>query len=530
MRYRLLFFLFVAAFSTYANATTDSLLNKLDEEIQKEAFYVRKKIQKISLLTKQLQQAKTLSRQYALDSAIFEAYKSFNYDSAFNYLVELQGIAYRLNDKSKIASSKIKLGFIFLSSGMYKEAFDSLSNFQGTVFPKALKTDYYSLMAILYYGLADLKDEYYAPIYEAKGHQYVDTVLKYSSPDSYNFLYYRGLQHARKSELSKALADLDGLIRRDSLTLHQKAIIASTLGDVYLQMEETEQALRLLTQAAIYDIRSATKETTAILTLADILFQQGDIKRAYTYTKFALDDANFYGARHRKIQVGTILPIIEEEKINTVERQKQLLIVYSAIATVLSICVVLFVFIILKQLRKLRKAEKKITETNKILQETNHKLLEANKIKEEYIGYYFNINSDYIDKIERFKKSIDKNLMAHNFDNLRYIVNSIDLKKERTELYQSFDKVFLKLFPGFIAAFNALFEKDDQVKLSDNELLNTDLRIFALIRMGISENDKIAKILEFSVNTIYTYKTKIKNKSIVPNEDFEKKIMEIKPI
>src|SRR5690606_30123018 len=120
--------------------------------------------------------------------------------------------------------------------------------------------------------------------------------------------------------------------------------------------------------------------------------------------------------------------------------------------------------------------------------------------------------------------------MTNRIDNLRYIVNSIDLKKERTELYQSFDKVFLKLFPDFIADYNALFREEDQVKLNDNELLNTDLRIFALIRMGISENDKIAKILEFSVNTIYAYKTKIKNKSIVPNEEFEKRIMEIKPI
>ena len=413
---------------------------------------------------------------------------------------------------------------------MFKEAFDSLNTVDGNNLDESLKIEYYKLLSILYYGLADLKDRHYFPVYEAKGHQYIDSVVKYSFSGSYNLLYHRGLRNTRKSRIEEGLDDLSRLMKRDSLTLHQKAIIASTLSDIYLQMDETDKGITLLAEAAIYDIRSATKETAAILTLADILYQQGDIKRAYTYTKKALEDANFYGARHRKIQVGTILPIIEEEKINTVESQKRLLIIYAVIVTILSISVVVFVFIILKQLRKLKKADKKIIETNVALQDTNHKLLEANKIKEEYIGYYFNINSDYLEKIEKFKRSIDKNLMAHKYDNLKFIVNSIDLKKERTELYQNFDKVFLKLFPDFISSFNALFKVEDQIKLSENELLNTDLRIFALIRMGITENDKIAKILEFSVNTIYAYKTKIKNKSIVPNEEFEKKIMAIKPI
>lgn len=509
----------------------DSLLNKLDQTLAHEEVYTNKKYEKISELKKLLRNTENdLILRYDIYSDIFEEYKSFNYDSAFNYILKLQDIAYTLDDSSKIASTKVKSGFIFLSSGMYKEAFDSLNTIEEAHLPESIKKEYYKLISILYYSLSDLKDRHYSSIYDNKGHQYIDSVVKYSSPDSYDLLYLRGLRNTRKSYHEEGLRDLNRLIKRDSLTLHQKAIITSTVSDIYLQMEDMEKGTTLLAQAAIYDIHSATKETAAILTLANILYQQGDIKRAYTYTKKALDDANFYGARHRKIQVGTILPIIEEEKINTVENQKQLLIIYAAIVTILSISVAVFIVITLKQLRELRKADKKILETNKRLQDTNHKLLEANKIKEEYIGYYFNINSDYLEKIEKFKRSIDKNLTAHKYDNLRYIVNTIDLKKERIDLYQNFDKVFLKLFPDFISSFNALFNPEDKIKLPDNELLNTDLRIFALIRMGITENDKIAKILEFSVNTIYAYKTKIKNKSIVPNEEFEKRIMAIKPI
>jgi tetratricopeptide (TPR) repeat protein len=530
MKQVLLFiFLIFTTISAVSGSVTDSLLKCLDSELAREEFYVRAKIGEIDVLKDRLKnEDHDPVAQYLLYESIFEGYKSFNYDSAFNYISRLQKIAHELNDPSKINSAKIKLGFIFLSSGMFKEAFDSLTTVKASALPDNLRNEYYSVMAILFYGLSDLQDRYYAPIYEKKAHLYVDSVLLFSPPGSYNFLYYRGLRHVRKYEFDEGLTDLGILMKMDTLSLHRKAIISSTMSDIYINKGNTEKSIELLAEASIFDIKTATKETAAILNLANILFRQGDIKRAYTYTKRALEDANFYGAMHRKIQVGSILPIIEEEKINTIEGQKRMLMMYSMVVTVLSVFIVLFVFIILRQLKKLKKADKEILETNKVLLITNQKMLEANKIKEEYIGYYFNINSNYIDKIENLKKAIEKSLATNKFDNARSIVSNIDLKKERISLYRGFDKVFLKLFPDFVKDFNALFAGEDQIILADNELLNTDLRIFALIRMGISENDKIAKILGFSVNTIYTYKTRIKNKSIVPNDEFEKRIMEIK--
>jgi hypothetical protein len=194
---------------------------------------------------------------------------------------------------------------------------------------------------------------------------------------------------------------------------------------------------------------------------------------------------------------------------------------------VLGILVLVFLVIIVRQVKKLKTAEVLITNANHNLQEINHQLREADKIKEEYIGYYFNINSDYIDKIEDVLKAIDQKLMARKFDDIRFIVNNINLKREREELFVSFDKVFLKLFPDFVTTFNSYFKEENRIVLKDNQLLNTELRIFALIRMGINDTEKIARILDYSVNTIYTYKTKVKSKSTLPNEEFEKKIMEI---
>jgi hypothetical protein len=189
-----------------------------------------------------------------------------------------------------------------------------------------------------------------------------------------------------------------------------------------------------------------------------------------------------------------------------------------------------FLIIIAKQVKKLQVAEGSIKKANVDLQEINHQLREADKIKEEYIGYYFNINSTYLTKIEEVLKAIDQKLTAKKFDDIRFILTNINLKHEREQLFVNFDKVFLNLFPDFVTLFNSHFKDEDKIVLKENQLLNTELRIFALIRLGISDTEKIARILDYSVNTIYTYKTKVKSKSLLPNEEFEKKIMSIRTV
>jgi len=196
----------------------------------------------------------------------------------------------------------------------------------------------------------------------------------------------------------------------------------------------------------------------------------------------------------------------------------------------LVIMVVAFAIIIYKQLQKLKLADKVILDVNHNLQESINKLNEANKIKEEYIGYYFNLISEYINKLDKFKRSVDNKLTTKRYEDIRILVNNINLTKEREELFINFDRAFLKIFPNFVDGYNALFSEENHVKLLPNQLLNTDLRIFALVRLGISDTEKIAHILEYSVNTIYNYKARIKGKSIISNDEFEDAIMAIKAI
>ena len=119
-------------------------------------------------------------------------------------------------------------------------------------------------------------------------------------------------------------------------------------------------------------------------------------------------------------------------------------------------------------------------------------------------------------------------MQIKQYSELKNFPENLDVEKERAALYKRFDQVFLKIFPNFVDEFNKLLKPEKQIQVKKGELLSPELRIYALIRLGINENEKIAHFLNYSVNTIYTYKTKIRGKSNVPSNEFIKKVMEIK--
>lgn len=528
-RILLLLFALTASLSLYAQHNQENTLEQLNQIITRKHDFDTNKLKRISSLEKALRESLELEEKYSLFSSLYHEYKSFNYDKAFFYSQKMQTAARLLNDPVRISDSKIKFGFILLSSGMFKETFDSLNTVNVKILPDSLKQEYYFLTARTYYDLADYdKDIYYASIYNKKAGIYIDSAVAISDPKSYHYSYYLGLKYLKMGLKEQSEVLLKKLLKEYKLTDHELAVTASTLSDIYIQNNVDEEAIELLETAAMADIRSSTKEAAAMLNLAQLLHKKGDIKNAYVFINQAMNDATFYGARQRKVQVSAILMVIAGQKINSVEEQRRILFIYASLLTLLAAIVIFFAFIIYKQLKKLRKADKIIVETNLSLQETINQLNEADKIKEEYIGYYFNLISEYISKLDKFKRSVNNKLVTKRFEDIQSLVNNINLKKEREELFANFDKAFLILFPNFVDSFNALFLPEHQIKLNHGELLNTDLRIFALIRLGISDTERIAGILEYSMNTIYNYKARIKSRSILRNDDFEAAILSIK--
>lgn len=524
----------VTSVSSFSSNETDKLLKELDDHLSKKQNYFNEKNQRIQELTIDFLQAEKMNqtaRAYDLSNLLLTEYESFSYDSSFKYVSKVNSLALKLGDRNKIALAKIKMGFSLLSSGLFKESLDTLKIIKSSQLPENIRKEYFNVIARTYYDLADYDgDEFFARQYRKTGTIYLDSAILLMEESSSDYWSAIGLRRMKAGDFAGSADAFNYLITKFEISDHTYAIATSSLGYLYSLMGRQNESIDMLIRAAIADIVSSTKETVALRNLAVHLFEKGDINRAYKYIKIALTDATDYNARHRKVEIGSVLPIIEGERLSTVERQRKQLLNYSFILSMLSIMVISFFAIIFLQYRKLNKVKQILQETNNNLREINNHLVEANKIKEEYIGYFFNINSEYIEKIEAFQKTIHRKIVAKQYNDLDNIIKNADLKKERENLFINFDKIFLKIFPNFVTDFNKFFKEEDQIIPGKGELLTSDLRIFALIRLGITDNDKIAKFLNYSVNTIYTYKTKVKNKTIVDREHFEQKIMEIRAI
>lgn len=517
--------------SLKASSSTDSIFSQLDYELNTKDVYDRQKEKRIlNLKNAYLQVLKTnnLSRQFHFSMKLYDEYKSYQYDSAYVYAEKMYSLSKELGDKSKENESQVKIGFILLSSGKFKETFDILAYVNAKKLSDNVKLEYYSLMMRANFDLAAYNnDKKYAPGYKAQANVYIDSAIAISVPGSYDNLYLVGYKNLANKNFAAAERNFLKLLKTNTLTEHQKAIVSSTLSNIYINSNDRQKGLDLLAYAAISDIRSSTKETLAIYWLAEFSYKNGDVKNAYKFIQEALSNAEFYGARQRQLQINSVLPIVAADKLNFIEQEKELFLKYLVSMCLLALLVIIISFILFRQLKKLKAKEKIIEDTNIELGIINGRLTEDAHIKEEYIGYFFDVISSYIEKLEKIKRTVDMKLSVRKYDDIQLIVNNIQVKKEREKLFHTFDRVFLKIFPNFIESFNSMFKPEDQIWPKDNEVLTTDLRIFALIRLGISDNERIANILEYTEKTIYVYKMRLKAKSICPSDQFDQKIMKI---
>lgn len=530
----------------FSYAANDSLLTVLTSTIQSAAVYDQATVNDITRLQQSFHpQQQTQEAVFHHYEKVYEAYKLFNYDSAYTYALQLVHMAYAFNNPAYVAKAKLKQCFLLLSAGLYKETSDSLRAIHAVQLSPETRGEYYSLWGRYYYDLAGYaNDRFHSVDYDIQGGRYLDSALMFYPPDGVEFQYYSGLRLLKQAKTAEAAAFLDRLMTNTSLSHHQLALTASTLSSIYLQRNDTDKAIALLIQATVADIQSSTKETVAIFHLAELLYKKGDLKHAIMCIESGIASAGIYGARQRKIQASAILPLIEGERIAGIEAQKSLLMKYAILVTLLVLALLALAWVVLRQVKKLKQAKQALTaaneqqqlinhqleESNHRLGEANEKLEEASKIKEEYIGYFFNMDAEFYSKLEKLKETIEQKLNERRYEDIRFFLNKIDARKEKEELLLSFDRIFLNLFPHFVAEVNALLREEEKIKLKEGELLNTDLRIFALMRMGVTDTEKIALILQYSVKTIYSYKSRIKNKALVPGDDFEEKIMRIKTL
>ncbi len=512
----------------------EDLFNELDKTIEKEWYYVQIKEQRIDSLKKQLVLNKTLGKeweQYNLCKDIAEEYTVYVFDSAMYYYRKAIDIVYKINHSESLANTLSDYGHLLVSVGYYKEAIDTLNKVDINELSQKTLQDYYSYKVRAYYDLADyIKDDFYSVQYRKIANNYVDSVYKYQVEGTIRPVLTKALRFLVNWQPDSSAFYYNYAYNNLSPDLHNQAVIHSCLGFINIEQGRREEGMEHLIKSSIADIKTVTKEATSMRSLAKYLFEQGDIQRAYKYILHAKNDANIFGSKQRILEVSEIFPTIEGAKLLMEEKKKEKAVKYVWVVTLIIIVVLIFLIIVYRQLFNLRKIWISISKSNKELKVLNGQLNEANRIKEKYIGHFFNTSSGYINKLETISKSLNKLLVANNPQKLKFVLKEINPKKERDKLFHNFDEVFLSLFPDFIQKIESFILPENKYVLKSGQLLNTELRILALIRLGIQDNETIANVLDVSINTIYTYKTKAKNKSELSNEEYFERLSCIKSI
>jgi len=506
----------------------DSLLSVLKMEILRKKVYDTKKEQKITDLRNHLQRTSStdVERQYLLCDRLYWEYKDYLFDSAHVYTRRLIRLATHLKHVPRKYESQIKLGFIQVSCGMFKEAFDGIDQLDVRLMPNRVKFLYYQLKTRAFTRLSMYNtNKFYSPVHQSESMVALICAIQLSPPNSFERLSLTAVLYNNMNKDKEAAACYRKLLNTASLTSHQKAIASHNLSN----LTEGPEKRSLITRSAIYDIRTSTKETLAIFRLAELLFKEGNIEDTEFLLKEASEQASFYGNNLHNDEIMTAMQALKAEKLILLESSKNrtLTALICILASAITATGTIF-FIVYRKLQDVRRRESYVNEQNRQLDCLNKKLSEDAIIKEEYIGYFFQVVSAYIQKLEKIKRSSEKMIKTESYKELTQIAKSIDIKKERTSLFNTFDNIFLKLFPNFISSFNSLLKPEDHIIPKKTEVLNTSLRIFALIRLGIKDSQTIANILEHTISTIYTYKFRVKSKAIVQGDEFDKKIMEIK--
>ncbi|PZX95145.1 hypothetical protein DOS84_00815 [Flavobacterium aquariorum] len=541
---RFLLFVIISLVSIplFAQNNSNTLLPEIDKTIENNSYYTQRKEHGITQLKAQLKHTLVPEEKDKITQKLYNEYQSYQSDSALVYAQTNFQIAENLNDPEKLNQTKFNLVAIMGTLGMYKEGIDILNAINIASTPN-LKGSFYSVSRVIYGQMADnASSQQEKEKYLLLSKQYRDLCVTFYDPNSTSFIIAKADWNLDNKKPEETLDLLLPFFPKIKQTDSNRAIISYIISQAYKLKKDRSKEKKWLCISALSDLQLAKKEYISLRSLAFLLYEDGDIERAYTYIKRSLDDAVICNARLRTYEISKMLPIISESYQQQNKTNRYQLMVFLISASFLVLILLALLFLLFRQMKKLSKAKSDLSSANDKLSElnvelntfneklnlSNNTLTEANYLKEIYIGRYMDQCSDYLGKLDEYQRKLNVLATTGKINDLLSAVKSKEyIENELKEFYANFDKTFLQLFPNFIHDFNALLIPTDTIQPKEGEQLNTELRIFALIRLGIKDSAKIAVFLRYSISTIYNYRSQLKNKSAGPREEFEEKVMQI---
>ncbi|MBO4610928.1 MAG: hypothetical protein J5668_02355 [Bacteroidales bacterium] len=471
-------------------------LLQLDEALGKAAEYSAVHERRIQAAEHDLATDRPLTDEfrYEVYGQIYDLSYAFQYDRALEALNNQEQVAARMGRDDLLIETRLRKALLHCTAGRYAESMAVSERIDTAVF-----TSDRQLYLWYEYQQRFCRDfrEYNHPgeggVLDERAGFYRGRLIEYL-PES-NFLRQTMLltelieqgNHIGAGEVGS------GMLARYSEDSHEYAIAAYYMGVLCREQGDFEGEVHWYIKSAIADIRSATKDNASLYCVA-LSIMDRDIARAFRYTQAALDDALFYNSKLRPGQIAQNLPAIEKAYTGMIKRESDR---RTILMLLISLLVIVLVFILLRMLSYHRR-----------LQEAIAALSEANAAKEEFLALFLSMSSGYLDKLRRH-------------------LGREQMEEELKAFYAAFDNAFLQLYPAFVEDFNALLEPEARVELKKGEKLNTELRIFALIRLGVDQSSHIASLLRYSVNTIYNYRAQTKAAALNGKDDFEEQVKTI---
>ena len=496
----------------------EDYLDRLDSTLELTDEYVRAKEQRISSIENMLHsRGVTPLQQYQIYHQLYEEYFAFQFDKANEALDSQVVLAKELGDRSLKDDAMLDKALLLTNAGFFLEAslaFDALDTL-GLDKGQMVRW-YYARQKFLHDYQEYVSTSDFTVLDADKITFYQDRILSDTEVSSPINRQIRILRMLEEQDYEHAYEENRYFIGSLDPEGHAYAVQTYWQGVICEKLGLAEENMKWWVESAISDIKGAVKDNASLCSVAIKLGAPEDTERAFKYIRISLDDAVYYNAKLRKVQIASTMPWIqsayaENKEIQNRERNSFLLFTLAA-ALMLAVVLLLTVSLYAKgrrSAREVRKQTEQLAEYNRSiieaednLRKTNLDLIEANAAKEEYLGLFLSMCSGYLDKLK-------KHLTREQYES------------ELKNFYKTFDTSFLSLYPSFVEDLNALLKPEGRIVLKEGEQLNTELRIFALIKLGITQSSHIASLLRYSVNTIYNYRAHVKNAALEDRGNFE---------
>lgn len=516
---------------------------RLDSLIDAQADLIAHKQARIDEMKANLVTITEPGGRYEAMKRLYEEYSAFQYDSAFAYASGCVELAQSMHDERLLNESYLDLAHILSTAFLIDQARQTLARVDTTRLPPGQLVWFHRINTdLLIYQAEYMQGTRYAQDAVARLIELRRHIAGISgSRDDVNYLLTVAECHADAGQYRQAIRMLEGLMQHYHSGQRLYSIITSTMSFYYSQMGNRDRQMSYLVKSAESDLEGCIRENTSLRAIADLLFEEGDIDRAYRYMRVAVDDANFYGTRLRNIQASRIVPSIlnaYQTKQDRNHRNMMWLLAAISVIALLLVVGVIAIYQLLKRYRRLNQQKKAINaqlrqvnaqlgDTVEQLHETNGLLREREKIKEEYIARFLTLSSRFIDRGEEQRKALYRLYRDRKTEELARELKNTHHGNENAQLfYQNFDNAFLNIYPTFVDEVNKLLQEDGKIEVKQGKRLTTESRVLALIRLGINDNQSIAAILRASLTTIYTYRSKLKARAL-DKDSFEARVKSI---